>query len=441
MWVTATAAAPVLLGLVLVLVAAKAGQEVAGRLRQSPVLGEILAGVALGNLSLLGVADPAFLRSDVFEALAEIGIVLLLFEIGVETTVAQMRRTGIPALLVAVVGVAAPLALGSGVSWLFFPRASVYAHLFVGAILCATSVGITARVLVDLGLTRTPEARLVLGAAVIDDVLGLILLAVVSGLVVAADAGATLGVASISWIALKALLFLGLSIPLGLWIAPRLFALAARLRAGGVLLAMSLAFCFLFAYAGTVAGLAPIVGAFAAGLVLEERHFQGLASKEAVSLEQTLKPLTSLLLPVFFVLIGMKVDARSFADPRLLAFAGVLLLAALAGKLACALVVRAPVDRWAVGLGMVPRGEVGFIFAGIGTTLSLGSQPLVPPLVFAASVLVVIVTTLLVPPLLTARFRRLRPLPDPTSSPRAPVGRDGRRARDAAAPREGVEGR
>jgi Kef-type K+ transport system membrane component KefB len=402
----ATGVAPVLLGLAVVLVAAKVGQEIAARLRQSPVVGEILAGVVLGNLTLFGLADPAFLRSDTFEVLAEIGILLLLFEIGVESTVGQMLRTGGPALRVAAIGVAAPFALGWGASHLAMPEASPYMHLFVGAILCATSVGITARVLADIGRTKTPEARLILGAAVIDDVLGLILLAVMSGLVVSAAAGVALDAWTVARIVLGAVLFLAVSIPIGMWVVPRLFAAAARLRAHGVLLAASLALCFTYAWLGTLVGLAPIVGAFAAGLVLEERHLEGLAEKERLSLEQMLKPLTALLLPVFFVLIGMKVDLRLFADARVLGLALLLLAAAVIGKMACGLGAGSRVDRWTVGVGMVPRGEVGFIFAGIGTTLMLNEEPVVPPLVFSAVVLVVILTTLGVPPVLTWHCRR-----------------------------------
>jgi Kef-type K+ transport system membrane component KefB len=402
----ASAVPPVLLGLVLILVAAKAGQEAAVRLRQSPVVGEILAGVALGNLALLGFDGASFLRSEVFEVMAEIGILLLLFEIGVESTVGRMLRTGRTALLVAVTGIVVPVALGTGASALFFPGAPGYAHLFVGAILCATSVAITARVLIDLGRTRTGEAQVILGAAVIDDVLGLVLLAAVSGLVIAAGAGETLSPAQVAWIAGKALLFLAVAVPAGLWAAPRLFALAPRLRSRGLLLSTTLAFCFVFAWLGTLAGLAPIVGAFAAGLVLEERHFDGLAAREGASLEQTLRPLHALFLPVFFVLIGMKVELPVLFDARVLGFAGVLLAAAVAGKMACAAVVPRPLDRWVVGLGMVPRGEVGFVFAGIGTTLQFGGAPLVSPQVFGAVVLVVIATTLGVPPLLVARFRR-----------------------------------
>ena len=396
---------PVLLGLVVILVAAKLGGELAARFGQPSVVGEILAGILLGNLAWAGLDTAGFLQAEVFDVLAEIGILLLLFEIGVEATVPQMLKTGFTAVLVAAVGIVVPVALGAGVSMLFFPSSSAYAHLFVGAILCATSVGITARVLSELNCTRSPEARLILGAAVIDDVLGLILLATVSGLVLAAGTGTPLGALGVSWIALKAILFLAVSIPLGLWLAPRLFSFATRFRTHGMLLAASLVFCFLFAYLCTLVGLAPIVGAFAAGLVMEDRHLVDISAKESRSLHQQIEPLTSFLLPVFFVLIGMKVDVSSFASPAVLGFAGVLTVAAVLGKLACALVVRRPLDGLAVGLGMIPRGEVGFIFASIGTTLYLEEQAIVPPTVFAAAVRAVILTTLAAPPLLSARLR------------------------------------
>jgi Kef-type K+ transport system membrane component KefB len=267
-------------------------------------------------------------------------------------------------------------------------------------------VGLTARVLRDLGLTKTPEARLILGAAVIDDVLGLVLLAVLSGLIAAADAGGSLGPGQIAWIAGSALLFLGLAIPAGLWAAPRAFRVATRLRSPGLLLSGSLVFCFLMSYLATLVGLAPIVGAFTAGLILEDAHFEELATKERRSLEDLLHPITSFLLPLFFVFIGAQVDVAGFADPAVLGFAAVLTLAAVLGKLACAGVVLGGADRWVVAIGMVPRGEVGFVFAGIGTTLRLRGAPVVEPGVFAAVVLVVILTTVATPPALTARLRR-----------------------------------
>jgi Kef-type K+ transport system membrane component KefB len=328
--------------------------------------------------------------------------------VGVEATVPQMLRTGLSAVLVAVIGVVAPLALGALLSWLFFPQSSGYAHVFVGSILCATSVGLTARVLRDLGRTRTPEARLILGAAVIDDVLGLLILATVSGLITAADAGTTMGPWRVLTLVGQAVLFLGIAIPVGLWLAPRMFRLATSWKSKGLLLPASLAFCFLLSYLSTLVGLAPIVGAFTAGLILEDVQFEELATRERRSLEDLLQPLTSLLLPVFFVLIGMKVDASRFGDPQVLIFAAALTAAAVVGKLACSLGVMGSVDRWTVGIGMVPRGEVGFIFAGIGTTLEIQGSPIVPPAVFAAVVLVVIVTTLATPPALSWRLKGVR---------------------------------
>jgi Kef-type K+ transport system membrane component KefB len=422
-----TDVAPVLLALALVLVAAKVGAEAAVRLRQPAVVGEIVAGMVLGNLGLAGVHGLEFLKGPSLDLLAELGILILLFETGIEATVPQMLRTGLPALRVGVVGVVVAPALGSAVSWLFAPQASGYTHLFVGAILAATSVGLTARVLKDLGRTRTPEARLILGAAVIDDVLGLVVLATVSALIASADAGTALGVGPIAWIVAKAVLFLVVAVVVGLWAAPRMFALVLGWRGEGLLLVSSLAFCFGTAYVATLFGLAPIVGAFTAGLVLEEAHFEGLAHKEGYDPKDFLQPLVSLLLPVFFVLIGMRVDAGQFADPYVLALAGVLAVAAVVGKLACGLVVGRGADPWVVGIGMVPRGEVGFIFAGIGTTLTLGGEPVIAPKVFAAVVLVVILTTLLTPPALAARFLRLAPppeglRPEPLPGSDGPVG-------------------
>ncbi|MBI2932947.1 MAG: cation:proton antiporter, partial [Planctomycetes bacterium] len=307
--------APVLLGLTVILFAAKLGGEIFERLRQPAVLGELLMGVLIGNLHLVGVTGLEFLRGQpVLNVLAEIGIILLLFEIGVESTVPQMLRVGGSALVVAVLGVVAPSVLGFFTARVFFPGESGYAHLFVGAILCATSVGITARVLQDMRKTQTPEAKVVLGAAVIDDVLGLIVLATVSGMIGAADKGTSMGMGAIAWIVGKAVLFLTVSLVVGQWLAPRVFKVATRLESRGLLLPLSLTFCFLLAYLSTLAGLAPIVGAFTAGLILEDVHFKELASREQRSLEDLLRPVSSLLLPVFFVLMGLKVELAVFGN-------------------------------------------------------------------------------------------------------------------------------
>lgn len=401
--------AVILLGLAVILLAAKLGGTLFEHFKQSAVLGELLVGVLLGNLHYLGPFELTFLRDQpVLDVLAELGIILLLFEVGIEWTVPQMLRVGWAALLVALIGVVVPGMLGVGTAKLFFAADSGYAHLFVGAILCATSVGITARVLRDLGKTTSPEAKLILGAAVIDDVLGLIILATVSGMIMGAASGTAIGIAQILAIVAKALLFLVGAILAGRWLAPRMFRLATRLDVRGILLPLSLSFCFLLAYLSHLAGLAPLVGAFTAGLILDAVEFEDLASRERRSLEDLLQPVTSLFLPVFFLLMGLKVDLRAIAEPGVLVFAAVLTLAAIAGKLACAAAVTSRgTDRLAVAIGMIPRGEVGLVFAGIGLTLSLGGRPVVSPAVYSGVVIMVLATTLLTPPLLKWRFGRI----------------------------------
>jgi Kef-type K+ transport system membrane component KefB len=401
---------PVLLGLAVVLVAAKLGGALFEAFNQSAVLGELLAGVLIGTLNHLGLVEVNVLRNQpLLELLAEIGVILLLFEVGVEWTVPEMMRVGSSAVGVALVGVAAPAMLGVGTAWLFFPGEPSYAHLFVGTILCATSVGITARVLQELGKTKTREAKVILGAAVIDDVLGLVVLATVSGLIEAAAGGAPVGPAAIVGIIGKAAGFLVGSILIGRWIAPRMFRVAARLPGRGVLLPLALSFCFLLAYLSHVAGLAPIVGAFTAGLILEAVDFEGLASREQRSLEDLLHPVTSIFLPVFFLLMGLKVDVRVLADLGALAFAVLLTAAAIVGKLACAVAVLGrQTDRFAVAFGMIPRGEVGLIFAGIGLTMSIGGHPVVSTAIYSGVVIMVMITTFVTPPLLKWRFAALQ---------------------------------
>ena len=216
--------ATVVLAVAVFLVVAKLGSELASRLGQPAVLGELLAGVVLGNLTLLGIAAFEPLKTDPFiSVLAGIGVLLLLFEVGLESTVAEMLSVGASAFLVALLGVLAPFGLGWAVSALLLPGESAYVHAFIGATLCATSVGITARVLQDLGWSRSQEARIILGAAVIDDVLGLIILAVVSGAIAAAAAGAPFSFGSIATTTFAAVVFLVGSLVIGVTAAPRLF--------------------------------------------------------------------------------------------------------------------------------------------------------------------------------------------------------------------------
>ncbi|MET0341126.1 MAG: cation:proton antiporter [Polyangiales bacterium] len=397
-----------LLALAAVLVAAKVGGDLAMRAGQAAVLGELLGGVLLGNLDLAGVTLFEWIATDaIIDVFARLGVILLLFEVGLESTVAQMLRTGWSALLVAVAGVVAPFLLGYFVAVALVPDAGFYAHLFVGATLTATSVGITARVLKDLDQTHSPEARIILGAAVIDDVLGLVILAVVTGLIGAADAGRPASLLSLGQILLASLGFLVGALVIGVRVSPRAFRAAARLRSQGVLLALSLGLCFVLSWAAHAIGLAPIVGAFAAGLILEKVHYTDFVSRGERELEELIHPITSFLVPVFFVIMGMRTDLRAFADPSVLALAAALTAVAAIGKLACGLGVLGGVaDRLTVGLGMIPRGEVGLIFANIGLTLHVGGERVVTPHVFSAIVVMVIVTTMLTPPLLRVGVTR-----------------------------------
>ncbi|MEW6434351.1 MAG: cation:proton antiporter [Myxococcota bacterium] len=408
--------APVVAALAVMLVFAKLGGDLATRLGQPAVLGELVMGVVLGNLTLVGVGVFAPIRTDVFvDMFSRVGVIILLFEVGLESTVTQMLKVGLSALLVACIGVATPFALGYGVTRWLVPEASTWVALFIGATLTATSVGITARVMKDLEKAQTGEARVILGAAVIDDVLGLVILAVVTGLIAAADQGTVLKTAEIGFILLKAVVFLVGSLMLGLWLSPRLFTLASKLRARMVLLALGLAFCFALSFLADVIGLAPIVGAFAAGLILEDVHYQDLKDKEHHTLEELIHPISSFLVPTFFVLMGMRTDLKAFAAPGVLSFAAVLCVVAVAGKVVAGLgALGKGLDRLSIGLGMVPRGEVGLIFAGIGAQLTVQGEKVVNDRLFSAVVVMVIVTTMVTPPLLKATLGRGQKTPTPT---------------------------
>lgn len=401
-------AAPVVLWLAVILVAAKLGGHLAVRLGQPAVLGELLAGVVLGNLSLAGVDAFTPLAHDAFiDMFARVGVIILLFEVGLESTVPQMLKVGASAALVACIGVFVPFAAGYVATRLLLPQAESYVALFVGATLTATSVGITARVLKDLGVSQQPESRIILGAAVIDDVLGLVILAVVTGLISAVDRGEALQVSAIALTLGKAVVFLVTSLVLGRYLSPWVFRVASRLRAGMVLLSVSLAFCFSLAWLADFIGLAPIVGAFAAGLILEDVHYEELATREQHTLEALVHPLSGFLVPVFFVLMGMRTDLTAFVAPGVLALASVLCVVAVLGKLAAGLgALGKGLNRLSVGIGMVPRGEVGLIFASIGSQLTVKGQRVIDEKLFSAVVLMVIVTTLVTPPLLKWSFKK-----------------------------------
>ena len=404
--------APVVLALAVILAVAKLGGDAAERIGQPAVLGELVVGVLVGNLTLLGVDWFQFITTNAtIGVLAQLGAVILLFEVGLESTVRDMMRVGLRSLVVAALGVVAPWALGWWVGALLLPDHSVYVHAFLGAVLTATSVGITARVLKDLGHAQSPEARIIMGAAVIDDVLGLVVLAAVAAVIAAADSGAGLSYGALALVFGKALVFLVGALSLGVLLSPRLFSFASRLRGRGVLLATALVFCFTLAWLASAIGLAPIVGAYAAGLILEDLHYRELAAKEERQLEDLIRPISSFLVPVFFVLMGMRVDLSALMRPEILGLAAALTVAAIVGKQACAIgALGSRLDWLSIGIGMIPRGEVGLIFANIGLTLVVRGEHIIDAATYSAVVIMVMLTTMITPPALkwSLSKRRLR---------------------------------
>jgi len=401
--------AEVLLGLIIILLAAKLGGDVLERFKQPAVLGELIFGMIIGNLALVGfdIFEP-FKYSFTLEVLAEIGVIILLFEVGLESSLQEMMKVGVASFMVATFGVIAPFFLGWGVAILFLPQEPIYIHIFIGATLTATSVGITARVLKDIGKIRTREAKIILGAAVIDDIMGLVILAVVVGIINAANSGGEgVGSLEIFLIVAKAVGFVAGSIIIGNLLMPHLFKFGSKFKVGGVLLSTALFICFLMAYLANLIGLAPIVGAFAAGLILDKVHYKDFTDRGEHSIDELVAPIGVFLIPIFFVRMGMMVELHTFGNTSILAFAGVMTLAAIIGKQVCALAIfDKTINRLAIGLGMIPRGEVGLIFAGIGAKLAIGNEPVVSTGTYSAVVIMVIVTTLVTPPLLKISLLR-----------------------------------
>lgn len=402
-----------ILELAAIIVLAKLGAEVFERIRQPGVLGELVIGMALSALALAGVSAIESWRSaEVLHTAAEIGVMLLLFEVGLESHLEELLEVGRSALLAAALGVVTPMALGYGVTVLFFPNEPWYVALFVGGTLTATSVGITARVLRDLKKLDSKEARIILGAAVVDDVLGLIVLAVISGLVTSVARGAGDGVdaAAVLGIIFKAVLFLVAAIFVGRFLHFNAVRFGARFRVSGVPLVIALSFCFTLSAVAGLIGLAPIVGAFAAGLVLEPSDYRVYQEKGEQPIELLIRPLTTFLTPVFFVMMGIKADLRAFLSWNVLAFAVVLTAVAILGKQACALGVRERgASRLVVGAGMIPRGEVGLIFTGIGASLAVAGRTVFSADLVSAMIFMVIVTTLVTPPVLRWLLGRTQP--------------------------------
>ncbi len=371
----------VLLMLAGALTAAKLLGELAQRIGQPAVLGELVAGVLVGP-SVLAAVDPSVPSIHI---VAEIGIIILLFEIGLETKLKSLLSVGGTATTVALVGVALPFGLGYLVSEIF--GLTDLQALVLGAALTATSVGITARVLSDLGRLQDAESQVVLGAAVIDDIVGLVILAVVTTLV----AGGELTVTGVSITTLIAFGFVAAALLLGRVIVPPLFKLIDKLGDETTVAIMGVVVALYLAVAADAVGSAMIIGAFSAGLLFAP-------TEHAAAIEKGVVRLGHFFVPVFFVSVGAAVDVRTFADPQVLAIGGLLILVAIVGKF---LAGYAPVwfkgRKAVIGVGMIPRGEVGLIFAQMGLASGVLDAGL-----YAALTLMVMVTTFVAPPVLKA---------------------------------------
>lgn len=377
-----------LASLLAILLSAKIFGELAERWGQPPVLGELLGGVALG-FGLLGFFHPG---DPALTLMAEFGMILLLFETGLGSDLAQLLEAGPVSLAVACAGVIAPLVLGF-VLMTALGRGGMEA-LFVGAALTATSVGITARILSDMGKLGVPEARIILGAAVIDDVLGIVILSAMQAIA----ASGSLSWASMARTILSAAAFFAAA----LWLGPRasrfMVGVVERMKVRGILIVSAVSFALAMALLAHALGTALVVGAFTAGILLartdKREHIAG-----------ALKPVADIFAPVFFVMAGAKVRLAPY-NPLVLGnssmIALALLLAALAilGKVVSGWAARGPgLNRLGIGVGMIPRGEVGLIFAQIGLSSGVIGAPL-----YSAIVGMVVLTTFLAPPLLKRAF-------------------------------------
>ncbi len=384
-----------LLLLAMAWLAAKVGGEVALRLKLPTVAGELCAGLALAGLHQALPRFPDLAASEPVGVLANLGVIVLMFAVGLESTVPQMMRVGWPSLRVATVGVLLPMLAGLlGAHWLLPSGVPWVVDLFIGACLCATSIGISAQVLREKRAAASPEGRVIVGAAVLDDVLGLLVLVTVSGLAAASATAGGMPWAGFARTLGLALAFLALALTLGRRTTPHLFHLASRFRSEQLLLPLGLAFALLLAWLGNLAGLAPIVGAYAAGLILEPTHIQVLEERESHTLEALVHPLVTSLAPIFFVVMGARVDPLALFAPRTLLFAGVLAGLGVAAKWTAGYAAGRGFRAAVVGWGMVPRGEVGFVFIATGAQIRVEGQPLLSSGIQAGLIGALLLTTL-----------------------------------------------
>jgi Kef-type K+ transport system membrane component KefB len=423
--------AGVLLTLVVIYLASKVGGELSNKFGLPPVLGELVGGVVVG-ISVLHLlvfpqsgadssssliitlleatagltpeaANGVFnAQSEVISILSELGVIILLFEIGLESNIKELMAVGIQATIVAIVGVVVPFAAGTAGLMILFGVSPIPA-IFAGAALTATSIGITSKVLSELGRLSSKEGQIILGAAVIDDVLGIIVLAVVASL--AKDGAVDVG--KVVYLIVSASGFLLGAIVLGNVFSKFFVAIANQLRTRGQLVIPALIFALIMAYFAAIIQLEAILGAFAAGLVLDE-------TDERVELQKQVIPIADILVPIFFVVVGAKTDL-SVLNPAIpsnregLIMAVFLIAVAIIGKVVTGLTVfgQPEINRLAIGVGMIPRGEVGLVFASVGAASGALSKSLT-----AAIIMMVILTTFLAPPLLRLVFPEPKKVPD-----------------------------
>jgi Kef-type K+ transport system membrane component KefB len=332
---------------------------------------------------------------DVF---SRYGVIFLLFLVGLESSLDDLRQTSGDSLRVAVIGLISPVVLGFVATLMLMPSSSLYTDLFIAATLGATSIGITASVLKELNQLQSREANIILGAAVIDDILGLILLTIVTGITVSGSIQS----GEIATTVALASLFLLSAFVLSPYFLNTAIRMVRHMDVSEAKLFVSFLFVMILAWLANLVGLATIVGAFAAGLILHDAYFKhwGDHKRHHSSIKDLVAPLEAILVPIFFVLMGIQVKLETFFHPDVALIGLVLLVAAIAGKLLSGLGVRSGASRTMVGIGMMPRGEVGLVFASVGKSLDVIDDRL-----FSAVVMMIIVTTILAPPLLK-RVRR-----------------------------------
>ncbi|MBW4577303.1 MAG: cation:proton antiporter [Aphanothece sp. CMT-3BRIN-NPC111] len=428
--------AGVLLSLVVIYLASKIGGELSNWLGLPPVLGELVGGVVVGvsalhllvfpesgadisnsaiatflqlstGLSPEAVATTFHTQSEVISVLAELGVLILLFEIGLESNLKELLEVGFQATIVAVVGVVVPFAAGTVGLMVLFGVPAVPA-IFAGAALTATSIGITSKVLSELGRLTSKEGQIILGAAVMDDVLGIIVLAVVASLAKTGE----VDVVNVCYLIISASVFLVGAILLGNFFNKSFVAIANKLKTRGQLVIPALIFAFILSYIAAAIHLEAILGAFAAGLVFDETDKRKELQKQVI-------PIADILVPIFFVTVGAKTNL-GVLNPAIpsnregLIIAIFLITVGILGKVVTGLTVfgQPNINRLAIGVGMIPRGEVGLVFAGVGSASGVLSESLE-----AAIIMMVILTTFLAPPLLRVVFNKGTPVSTQTQTP------------------------